>query len=48
MEKFFCFLFFPVGEGHDILHGILGRVVLFFSYGKGERVITFLGALSPF
>jgi hypothetical protein len=24
-----------VGEGHDILHGILGRVALFFSYGKG-------------
>jgi hypothetical protein len=33
-----------LGEGHDILHGILRRVALFFFLWQG-RVIVFLGAL---
>jgi hypothetical protein len=42
----FVLLGFKVKEGHDILHGILGRVALFFSYGKGG--VFFRGFLPPF
>jgi hypothetical protein len=42
---------FKVGEGHDILHGILGRVALFFMAREGHcfsrGFTTILVALPP-